>query len=359
MAVDSIMRSNKLKQAIKNNIANIAYFTGYTKYRLNNLAKNKCIVLMYHRVLPENIRSNSLSHGAISVSTTTFENHIQYIRNNLHPISFTKFNDKIIAGEQFKDNSCLVTFDDGWYDNYRHAFSILKKYNMPAIIFLPTAYIDQKKLFWQENLTALFLKSVEMFRINNNIDDEIKNIVKKRDIRYLYESDKLVQREYVSILVQEIKSEEYDEIASIQIKLEQLLYGSKSGNYKQGDTERQFLKWSEIKEMRKFGIEFGSHGVNHLILTKQDVNVDHELNDSKMVIEEKIGERIGSMSYPNGNYNRTIIEKTASNGYAVGFSTEFGYNRSDANPYNIRRINIHEDASSTIPLFLSRITGLW
>ena len=70
-----------------------------------------------------------------------------------------------------------------------------------------------------------------------------------------------------------------------------------------GSGDHEFLSWDEVIEMHHAGIDFGSHGVNHLILDKNGVDIDFELKQSKIDIEARLSAPITAFSYPNGNYD--------------------------------------------------------
>lgn len=81
----------------------------------------------------------------------------------------------------------------------------------------------------------------------------------------------------------------------------------------------QHLSWDEIIEMKKWGIEFGSHTMSHRNLMKLDRNeIEYELSESKRILEQKIGE-CSSISYPFNRVNRTVIQVAAKAGYKFGF----------------------------------------
>ena len=111
--------------------------------------------------------------------------------------------------------------------------------------------------------------------------------------------------------------------------------------------------------MKQNGIEFGSHGVTHEILTRNKEIAISEIKNSKSIIEHHIGSKIHSFCYPNGDYDNSIANAVKNEGYKVAFSTQSGNVTPRNNEMAIPRINIHEDMTSTIPLFICRILGCW
>lgn len=64
----------------------------------------------------------------------------------------------INTGMEFPPRSCLITFDDGWKDNYTYAYPVLKRHHIPALIFLTTDFIGTSRAFWHEQLGDLLSK---------------------------------------------------------------------------------------------------------------------------------------------------------------------------------------------------------
>ena len=117
-----------------------------------------------------------------------------------------------------------------------------------------------------------------------------------------------------------------------------------------------FLDWPEIKEMADNGIDFGYHSNNHFILTKLPIK--------KLYDELKLPENIAMeqgvklkkiFCYPDCQYNSTIIKILHEMNYIGATSLITGYNTLSTNPFTLKRINLHEDISSTLPTFLSNI----
>jgi peptidoglycan/xylan/chitin deacetylase (PgdA/CDA1 family) len=85
------------------------------------------------------------------------------------------------------------------------------------------------------------------------------------------------------------------------------------------------LSWKEIRQLARWGIGFGSHTLTHPRLTRLNAQeADHEIADSKALIEEQLGRRIDLFSYPFGASNARLQEIVSENGYAAAFGVDRG-----------------------------------
>ncbi len=122
---------------------------------------------MYHRI--EKVDTNP---WGICISPQNFEKQICFLKENFNVITVDELVVAIDTGK-FTDNSLCITFDDGYADNYIHAKSILEKYNCPATFFIATAFINQIKPFWWDELEMIFLHSKKLpAELNLNIGNE-------------------------------------------------------------------------------------------------------------------------------------------------------------------------------------------
>lgn len=79
------------------------------------------------------------------------------------------------------------------------------------------------------------------------------------------------------------------------------------------------LSWDEIREMKEWGIEFGSHTMSHRNLTKLNPHeIEYELKESKQILEEKLGP-IECISYPFNRVNQNVVRHAKQAGYVFGF----------------------------------------
>lgn len=102
-------------------------------------------VLNYHKV--------DSMHISLSVLPSDFAWQMQYLADhNYHTISPDEFYDSMAGKGTLPENPILITFDDGYADNYKNAYPILKKHNFKAAIFVVTGFLGKKKnyLTWDE-----------------------------------------------------------------------------------------------------------------------------------------------------------------------------------------------------------------
>jgi peptidoglycan/xylan/chitin deacetylase (PgdA/CDA1 family) len=103
-----------------------------------------------------------------------------------------------------------------------------------------------------------------------------------------------------------------------------------------GDSGQRFngvtcLNWSQVRELKRAGIQFGSHTVTHPQLrTLTMPEVGYELQSSRWTIEDKLGSKVESFSYPYAfpeaevNFTRKLRESLLESGYTNGVSTMVG-----------------------------------
>ena len=87
------------------------------------------------------------------------------------------------------------------------------------------------------------------------------------------------------------------------------------------------LDWTQMREMEKHGISFGSHTVSHPDLTRiSPERIRNELGDSKKILEDGLGKEIPLVSYPFGRFNPAIVHMSQEAGYqkACAFFNKIG-----------------------------------
>jgi peptidoglycan/xylan/chitin deacetylase (PgdA/CDA1 family) len=104
-------------------------------------------ILMYHSITVKPAPSSMLA-----ISVQTFERQMRFLKQHKYNVILLEdMIEQMRAGKRLPAKTVALTIDDGYKDNYTHAFAVLKKYNMPATIFLIINEIGRDdRLSWDE-----------------------------------------------------------------------------------------------------------------------------------------------------------------------------------------------------------------
>lgn len=181
------------KQWIKRIWACLLYYTGIVRFYSHLSMNEKALVLMYHRVLDENEGTPSI-HPGMYVTRKVFSQHLEYLSKFYTVVTLEQLEEWFSGKRQISGIPCLITFDDGWADNYDVAFPLLQKYSLPAAIFLITDQIGEKGM-----LTWPQAREMESFGISFGSHTVTHAVLKGKnheEIRHeLRDSQKRLQKE--------------------------------------------------------------------------------------------------------------------------------------------------------------------
>jgi hypothetical protein len=221
------------------------------------------------------------------------------------------------------------------------AFPILKKYQIPATIFLPVGLIGSSKVFWFQSIYVLATKAITQSKESPLIDYFEHKIGSWKA--------KGINNENICKLIAQIKTlpgnciDDLIEGAYERLGIQQL-------------SDRLALNWDEIAEMAHNKINFGSHGLNHYILPSVQFSIKKkEIFDSMEILRKKGIPFSPIFSYPNGDWDDDCLDFLLEKGYIGGVTTRLGYNTSRTFRFLLNRILFHEAISNTPSLFWCRI----
>ena len=109
------------------------------------------------------------------------------------------------------------------------------------------------------------------------------------------------------------------------------------------------VSWDQLKEMKAYGFEIGSHTVTHCDLAKKgegeaedayEARIRKELLDSKKLLDTKLSQDTVSIAFPYGMYNQSVLDLSAKAGYSMGVSVKRGGNPFYSDPFQLRRNQI-------------------
>lgn len=286
------------------------------------MVKSQVAILVYHQV--ENLQKAPF--GSMPIKPQDFDNQIRYLTKTFEVLPLDKLVEYICQKKTLPAKAVVLTLDDGYKDNYIHAYPILKKYNVPATIFLTTGHIGTGNLFWWDKIgyiihnTTLKVLQLDEFgtyplgpigsrlRAISRIESKAKNLLET-------EKGALIEK-LVSVSAVDIPENLGKELT---------------------------LSWDEVREMNQNGIAFGAHGVSHAVLTKlPPQQARYEIIQSKRDIEDKLGRPVSAFCYPNGNFgdfNAKLARFVKDSGFACAVTSVPRMVSPKANLYELGRIS--------------------
>ncbi len=292
-------------------------------------------ILAYHRVIDDDPATFPFDEELISADTESFYNQMKFARNNFDVISFQDLRQSEIEGRKLPHRALLITFDDGYKDNYTNAFPVLKALALPATIFLTTGCINQSKLFWWDRITYSLKKtrraeisfpsvSGEPMSLRSAID---RRSAIERVLEWIKEVPEEVRQGFLERLNLELDVEMPEHLA-----------------------RKMMLTWEEINLMASEGIEFGSHTITHPILANVGhAQLEQEIFESKRAIERHLGKEAIAFAYPAGTLSRFSLEAKeavarAGFHYAVSYEDSMAF-YDEFDRFALPRIHVERDHS--------------
>jgi peptidoglycan/xylan/chitin deacetylase (PgdA/CDA1 family) len=292
------------------------------------LRSQSVAIVMYHGVIAKPV---PVSHWCL-LELSRFEEQIQFLAQEYNVIPLPEAIDRLSQGLPLPERSAVVTFDDGLRNVYTTAFPVLRRYQMPASVFLVTSLIESGRPTW---LDRLYLSVIQTSLSEATIGETRLPLATDSDRAAAYS----FLCEYFKRMPNPVKDE----------KLEQFF--QQVGHPKEGgpDSPVATLAWTEIEELVRSGlITFGSHTHTHPILSQCDPESQREeLRLSRDILGEHLG-KADLFAYPNGS-SADFTEVTKGTlkelGYGCALATEPGLNRVGADLFALRRVNVANNTS--------------
>ncbi len=278
-------------------------------------ARNKLSILIYHRVLPD----GDIGFGDPSISQ--FSLQMRALRKHFNVLTLRE------AAEALTKNSlppraAVVTFDDGYEDNYSRAIPILQENGLKATFFIATDYLDGG-IMWNDRISYSVLNSSY-----NKID------LKHLDLGVVELGGREQKLEVVKQLLGKTKHLEADQRMAASISIADVAQGAIPDDL--------MMSSQQVKQMRAAGMEIGGHTKSHPILSRiSDATAQEEISGGKAFLENLLQEEITSFAYPNGkpkqDYDNRHALMVKDAGFQCAVSTSWGVSEPGSDIYQLPR----------------------
>jgi len=262
-------------------------------------------VLSLHRVLPESDPRWAGADPLYTVSSRFFEQLLEWIVRHYSVVSLADVEAASAGTAQLPSCPLLITFDDGWADNYAHALPLLQRFGLPAVLFCAADAIDRHEGFFQEQLISAWRRGRFMPGVLRELwlgagaattdipADPAQPAAMRQLIARLQALEPATRRKvlepHAAILREEF---------------------------------RQMVTATELQAMVGAGIGIGTHGRQHEPLTRV-ANLREELREARRLVAQHARlqeDRVVTLSFPFSKQDENVIREA----HAAGYSLLFG-----------------------------------
>jgi len=252
------------------------------------------VILMYHSVADDEVAEfiDPPNH----LRSTEFERQMAFLSRHRNVVSLMELIEQLNAGEEPSAGTVCITFDDGYLDNLTVAAPILEKYQLPAMLYLPTAYIDRGETHWADLVYQLI-----RFRTRDHLT--MPSLGLSADL-----SDKMQQIGAYQMLHRPLLTALYPDRQAILEQVREQLQPSQVG-------PRLTMNWDDVRDMGQRFPQFsiGGHSQWHV-----DLNAHRgqcalgEIEGCKRRIQSELGIDPEHFSFPYARWSvetRSLVEQ--------------------------------------------------
>ena len=277
-------------------------------------------VLTYHRV--EDPAKNPTLYPGVTVKPEVFEQHMQFVSSHYRVVSMAEVLQAVKKGLRLPDRAVLITFDDACRDFAENAMPVLRRYRLPATLFVPTAFPGHpERAFWWDRLYVAVTNAQDMGIIQTPIGQlpVSTSAQRKQTFGQL--------RDYVKSLSHRAAMQWVDQFCE---EVEAPPVGG------------TVLSWEELRKLAREGVTLGPHTRTHPMMNQiADTEVRKEAAGSWQDLRDQVGDTLPIFAYPSGGYNREVLRILEEEKFQLAFTTQRGLNDfKHFDRLQIKRINI-------------------
>ncbi len=290
----------------------------------NKSLQNKLHVVMYHY-------TRDLAHSRYAkikgLDISLFREQIIYLKQMFHIVTMEEVIDAKKGLYDLPENALLLTFDDGYIDNYIYALPILEEEKVQGSFFIPGKtfaehqLLDVNKIHYilacanQTNLLTDIFEKMNYYRgkeFNFPDNEDLYAQYGARKGRFDSREVLFVKAMLQTVLPENVRNQISSDLLKkyVGASEEQLAY-------------ELYMTRDQIRLMKRHGMYIGIHGYDHYWLAnlseqKMKTDIDRALD----VMGEFIDRQAWVINYPYGNYDERVIAHIKRQGCCLGFTTE-------------------------------------
>lgn len=290
-------------------------------------------ILAYHRVLEAPLPQDfSFDLELVSATADAFREQVAWLARHMQPMRLDEVLALVDRGHPLPARAVVLTFDDGYDDNYRVAYPILRESGVPAVFFVSTAHVESGLPFAYDWLVHMLCTTAA-----TTLD------APELGCRWTLPEGRLARRQLASAVLDRLKGLDAQQQIAFLARLEAHWRMPRVPH-----PDCRPMNWAQLREMCRAGMEVGSHGMHHLMLAKLPQPVlEAELRGSRGALQRHLGVRADALSYPVGgadSYNDRVRAAARDAGYRVACTYLSGADRAvDGRMFELSRLPVERD----------------
>lgn len=281
-------------------------------------------IVMYHYV--RNLKETRYP-DIKGLDANDFEIQIKFFKENFNIITMEELIYCTENNLEIPPKSLLLTFDDGYIDNYITVFPVLKAHDIQGSFFVPSLPIEKGELLDvnkihftlasganEEEIILDIFNELDMYRSKGYKIEANDVLFSKLAKSNRFDSEKII---FIKRLLQcELEFHIREKISS---KLFKKYVGVEENVF----AKELYMDIKQMKLMKDCGMHFGIHGHSHQWLGKVDCDVmKREINKSLDFFNDIVDKDNLTICYPYGSYNNDVIKYIQEKKFKLGFTTE-------------------------------------
>lgn len=276
-----------------------------------------------------------------------FREQIAFMKSNFNIVTMEQALEAISTKEKLPEKALLLTFDDGYADNYTVAMPVLEEYGVQGSFFIPGKTFTTHQLL-DVNKIHYVLASANIY---NLVEDLKKEMDYYRGQEFQYASTEELFAKYAVASRFDIKETVFVKQMLQTVLPEKLrnIISSKLFAKYVGVTEEQlayelYMSEEQIRTMKRHGMFIGIHGYDHYWLGNLPVEqMENDISLALDALDEFVDRKQWVMNYPYGNYNKDVLAYISKQGACLGLTTEVRLADIDKdNPLELPRLDCND-----------------
>ncbi len=287
---------------------------------------NKLYISMYHY-------TRDLLHSRYpeikGLAYDLFEKQLQFFKQNFSVVTMEEVIQAIDGKNELPDNALLLTFDDGYVDNFTVALPLLKKYGIQGSFFIPGKTFSENVLLDVNKVHFVLASVKDSKELVNDIYNLLDDARKQNEYRELQSNEELYKKWGIA--------DRYDNADVIFCKrtlqtaipeklrneMSSKLFAKYVGLSESNFARELYMNPDQIQCMKDNGMFIGLHGYDHYWLGNLETEqMKRDVDKALEVMSPFIDKSSWVMNYPYGSYNQGVIDYIKSRGCVLGLTTQ-------------------------------------